>query len=422
MKKTTIFMFFVLTFSIVNAQLTSVAIVGDGAGGWPGEAGNPGPEDVHQMTSSDGGITWTIDNLTLTAGSVKFRGNNSWDLPYNWGGNSFPTGTAVVDGAGMTSVAGVYNVSFNSSTLVYNFTLVTGSGLTSVAIVGDGAGGWPGDAGNPGPEDLHQMGTTDGETWTINNLTLTAGSVKFRGNNSWDLPYNWGGSSFPTGTGIEDGAAITSSSGEYNVSFNSTTLEYSFELVGSGLMSVAIVGDGAGGWPGEAGNPGPEDIHQMSTTDGVNWTIENLTLTLGSAKFRGNNSWDLPFNWGGTDFPSGTGVVDSFDNIPTQPGTYNVSFNSETFAYNFSSTLGVDNLLLSNSVIYPNPVKDNVIKIISTKIINSAVLFDITGKKVFETDKITNNQINIDKPLTGLYLLNIKDSDDNSVIRKVVFK
>lgn len=116
MKKITILIICLLTLSFANAQLSTVAIVGDGAGGWPGETGNSGPEDAQQMTSSDN-ENWNIENLTITAGSVKFRGNNSWDLPYNWGGSSFPSGTGVVDGAGIESIAGVYNVSFNSSTL-----------------------------------------------------------------------------------------------------------------------------------------------------------------------------------------------------------------------------------------------------------------------------------------------------------------
>ena len=43
-----------LTSFGMNAQITSVAIVGEAVGGWPGDPGNPGPTDVHQMTSTDG--------------------------------------------------------------------------------------------------------------------------------------------------------------------------------------------------------------------------------------------------------------------------------------------------------------------------------------------------------------------------------
>ncbi len=419
MKKITFLLFCFLTISFAQAQLTSVAIVGDGVGGWPGEAGNPGPTDINQMTSTDG-VNWSIENLTVTAGAAKFRGNNSWDLPFNWGGSSFPSGTGTVDGGGMPTTAGTFNVTFNSNTFAYNFVLVTGGGLASVAIVGDGAGGWPGDAGNPGPVDVNQMGTVDGVNWTISNLALTVGSVKFRGNNSWDLPYNWGGTNFPSGTAVVDGGGIGTTSGNYNVSFNSDTFVYTFELVGSGASSIAIVGDGAGGWPGEAGNPGPVDVHQMTSTDGINWTINNLTLTDGSVKFRGNNSWDLPYNWGGSTFPSGTAVIDG-GGITSVAGEYNVTFNSSTRVYNFDDVLGIDDNDFSTFNIYPNPTTD-ILNIKSDNEISNITLFDLTGKKVFDTKNVVNNQVYIGNLLPGIYLMNIQDSNENGVVKKVILK
>lgn len=418
MKKITFLLLCCMTMSLAQAQLTSVAIVGDGAGGWPGEAGNPGPVDTHQMTSSDG-IHWTLNNLTLTTGSAKFRGNNSWDLPYNWGGNSFPSGTGTVDGNGMTTTAGTFNVTFNSDTFAYNFVLVTGGSLASVAIVGDGAGGWPGDAGNPGPVDVHQMGTLDGENWTISNLTLTAGAVKFRGNNSWDLPYNWGGPTFPTGTAVVDGAAMTSAAGTYNVSFNSTTLAYTFQLVGSGASSLAIVGDGAGGWPGEPGNPGPVDVHQMTSTDGINWTINNLTLTTGSVKFRGDNSWALPYNWGGTDFPSGTAIVDG-GGIPSVAGEYNVTFNSTTRVYNFEDVLGIEEVANTVFKIYPNPTQTSWNFKASNTNINSIQVMDLLGKQVLKSNpnslEVQLDGSNLPK---GIYLAKIVSGDAVTTLKLV---
>jgi len=407
MKKFTFLLICLLSLSFANAQLNTMAIVGDGAGGWPGDAGNPGPTDVNQMTSTDN-ENWTINNLTLTTGDVKFRGNNSWDSPYNWGGSSFPSGTASESGTNISSISGVYNVSFNSNTFAYTFTLVTGSGLTSLAIVGDGAGGWPGNSGNPGPIDVNQMGTTDGVNWTINNLSMTNGSVKFRGNNSYDSPYNWGGPTFPSGTGSEGGADIQSTSGIYDVSFNSNTFAYTFTFVAEdGLTSVAIVGDGAGGWPGDAGNPGPEDVNQMTSTDGVNWLIENITLTLGFTKFRGNNSWDSPFNWGGTDFPSGTAAEDSGDNIPTTAGIYNLTFNSDTFVYNFSEVLSVEDFDIASFIVYPNPSKLSW-NIKSEHLIKSVEIFNALGKRVLSL-KTESNFITIDNNSlqTGIYFAKI---------------
>jgi hypothetical protein len=122
--KTKLFLFFaVLMMSFgVNAQVTSVAVVGEAAGGWPGSPGNPGPEDIHQMTSTDG-ENWTLNGLVLTTfatdGGIKFRANNSWDI--NWGAAEFPAGTGTQGGANIQCIAGTYDVTFNSTTGVYNF-------------------------------------------------------------------------------------------------------------------------------------------------------------------------------------------------------------------------------------------------------------------------------------------------------------
>ena len=120
-KKLLLFVICLMTISFANAQITSIAIVGDGAGGWP--TGAVGEVDAHQMTTVDGGLHWTINNLVLTNGAVKFRGNNSWALPYNWGGTVLPSGTAVVDANGFSiPTAGNYNINFNVTTAAYTIT------------------------------------------------------------------------------------------------------------------------------------------------------------------------------------------------------------------------------------------------------------------------------------------------------------
>ena len=107
--KTKLFLFFtVLMMSFgVNAQINSVAVVGEAAGGWPGSPGNPGPEDVHQMTSTDG-ENWTLSGLTLTTfatdGGIKFRANNDWAI--NWGAVEFPAGIGTQGGANIQCIAG----------------------------------------------------------------------------------------------------------------------------------------------------------------------------------------------------------------------------------------------------------------------------------------------------------------------------
>ena len=110
---------------VYNFDQVPVSILGTGALGWD--------TDI-QMNSTDGGINFTLDNLTLVDGVVKFRANNSWAT--NWGSDTFPIGTGVADGIDIPTVAGTYNVTFNRLTGEYNFaTLSVGDFTTSKAKV-----------------------------------------------------------------------------------------------------------------------------------------------------------------------------------------------------------------------------------------------------------------------------------------------
>jgi len=61
---------------------------------------------------------WTL-NMTLTDGEVYFINDNSWDSV--WGGTTFPSGTGVFLSGAIVVIAGDYLVSFNTSSLAYNF-------------------------------------------------------------------------------------------------------------------------------------------------------------------------------------------------------------------------------------------------------------------------------------------------------------
>lgn len=380
-KKILLYIICLLTFTFANAQLTSVAIVGDGAGGWPS-----GATDNHQMTSTDG-ENWTITNLPLTVGSVKFRGNNSWDLPYNWGGTSFPSGTAIVDGAGITSASGLYNVTFNSTTLAYNFELQQTT-FQVISIFGDATpGAWTTDT---------DMTTTDGNLYTINNVYLVPGALKFRGDHAWTLPYNWGGTDFPSGTAVVNGSAITiPTAGIYNITFNKTTLAYSFTF-----QVISIIGDATpGAWDADT---------DMSTTDGINYTINDIALVPGALKFRGDHAWTLPYNWGGTDFPSGTAVVDADGiTIPTA-GNYFINFNSSTGDYTFTNTLKIEKFDAASFKIYPNPTQNNWTFIASNEAIESIQIIDITGKIICTvTPKSNKTTIDAFDLISGIYFAKV---------------
>lgn len=272
--------------------------------------------------------------------------------------------------------------------------------LNSVAIVGYGTlNGWP--KNTPGEVDAHQMNTTDGVHWTLNNLFLVGGDIKLRGNNSWNPPYDWGGTGFPSGAAQFQGAAIQSLRGVYNVTFNSNTLEYTFVKTADAIQVISIIGNATpGGWEADT---------DMATTDGNIYTLNNVSLTAGDLKLRGDHRWENPYDWGGTGFPSGTAVVAPAPaiTVPTA-GTYSITFNKTTLAYNITSTLDVNNFETITFKVYPNPTQDNWIFNSSTENIESIVIVDITGKTV-KTAAPKSNQATIDASglTAGLYIAKI---------------
>lgn len=76
----------------------------------------------------------------------------------------------------------------------------------------------------------------------------------------------------------------------------------------------------------------------LSTTDNITYTLNNVTLTSATdpattgLKFRQDNDWAI--NWGSANFPSGTGTQNG-NNILTQAGTYDVTFNRSNGTYTF---------------------------------------------------------------------------------------
>ena len=311
--KTKLLLFIALIFSAINinAQITSVALVGEAAGGWPGSPGNPGPTDVHQMTSTDG-ENWTLSGLTLTTfatdGGIKFRANNDWII--NWGDVAFPSGTGTQGGGNIRCIAGTYDVTFNSTTGEYNFS--GGTPLPVVKLVGTAVT-------EPGGLVLNPTGT---DTFGVSNITLVAGFAQFEVDGVLS-----GGTDFPTGSALSNTDQIPVPAAFFNsISFNIASGEYTFIQ----NLPVSIVGDGVGGSPPFAGN----DPNQLSSTNGVNYKLDNLVCVVGPAKFRQNNSWTI--NWGNAAFPSGTATLDGADIAITTAGTYDVKFNRVTGEYSFT--------------------------------------------------------------------------------------
>ena len=294
------------------ASYSTIGLVGDAtANGWNGSI--PLVQDARDPHS------WTIENITLSAGEVKFRANNTWDV--SWGGSSFPKGTAYTWENNLSVQAGEYHVSFNDVTGEYYFRNLNPSVYESVGLVGSSTeGGWE----NSTPM---QAVAGDPNSWTLTTY-LQAGEVKFRVNNSWDI--NWGGSQFPSGTAVFNAGNITvPQAGYYTISFNDSSLSYNFiKLNPPTYATVGIVGTATpSGW--DVSTP------MLRGEDGHTWTLSEIELTSGELKFRANDAWTI--NWGATAFPNGTGTQDG-PNIPVPGGIYNISLNDFTGEYNFELT------------------------------------------------------------------------------------
>lgn len=330
--KTKLFYFLMclFAFTAMNAQITSVAIVGAGveADGWPGQANNPGPIDKHQLTRVGTTDVWQIAGLKLVGGSVKFRANNSWDAAPtggNWGkpltGSAFPIGIGAENSGGskdIPAVAGTYDITINVVTGDYNFS--GGPAIAVVKLLGTATT----------PATGITMDTADGITYTLGTTTLLAGNAQFSVDGTVV-----GATAFPSGTatGVPTDF-IPVVAGKYtSITFNKDAGTYAF-VAAPLYNSLAIVGDGAGGWPGDPGVPNP-DANVLTTTDGINYVIKNVALTVGGIKFRQNNNWS-DTNWTGNAFPFGILQVPGGNIAVNAAGNYDCFVNVVSGVYRFN--------------------------------------------------------------------------------------
>lgn len=278
-----------------------IGILGTALNGWD--------TDVDMLTSD--GITYTLSNVALTVGFVKFRQNDSWDV--SWGGSAFPTGTATLWGDNIPVYSGSnYNITFNRETGEYSFECIENC-HTPIEFTGT-ATSWDSTWIYTIP-----LWTNDGITYALKGQRVFDGEARFRQADKEDVI--WGSSDFPSGTALERGDAIPLEAGIYNITFNAQTLEYSFTI-----PEIGIIGTALSGWD--------EDI-DMQTSDGKLYTLMNYEFKEGEVKFRQDNSWDI--SWGGFSFPTGA-IWQEGPNIQVMAGTYNVTLNRMSGEYYFEAT------------------------------------------------------------------------------------
>lgn len=385
--------------SIASAQFTSLAITGDAVGGWPNDDPDP-----HTMTTTDG-VTWTYEDLVVGVGSFKIRADNSWSN--NWGAPGGQagqlSGTAVSDSqTNFSPSPGVYDITFNTTTLAYSF-VAQETGFSSINLAGAAVNG-----------SAISMYTADGIIYTAMAVNLAANDAYFV--DADDATNFWGFTQFPSGTASAGTNATEIPAGLYNVTFNLETLAYSFAFV-----QISLVGSSSpAGWP--TGAAGEVDAQQMWTLDGVNYTINNITLTAytdsnSGVKFRQNNSWNV--NWGAGDFPTGT-ATQGGPNVQTVAGSFSVHFNRETGAYSFDAPMSVTDFRASAIKAYPNPTKGEWKIATAGESITKITVSDFSGKTVLTAvPGRADASVDASGLSAGIYFANVETASGSRTVKLV---
>jgi hypothetical protein len=269
-----------------------ISVIGSAKGGWTTDT---------YLTTQDG-ENYTLNMSAFTTGQLKFRKNGAWAV--SWGGSTFPNGTGLTSGD-IPVQGGNYVVAFNRLTGAYSFS----SNYPTISLTSNGVD--------------TDMFSGDGINYSKSNVDIAAGNYQFRQANAND--FVWGAAAFPSGTAetyITTSIAIPG--GRYNIVFNKETGAYSFTIKRIGILGNAT----PNGW---------DNITPMTTTDGVNYKLNAVTLTDGELKFRQGDDWNTS-NWGSSSFPVGTGTQGG-NNIPVSASKYNISFNVLTGAYVFADLI-----------------------------------------------------------------------------------
>ena len=179
---------------------------------------------------------WTLTRSWFADSEVKFRENNDWSV--NWGNSAWPSGTGTSNGPNIPLVAGIYDVTFNCATFDYSFT-TNNDVCGEIGIIGD-FNTW-GDDGSAIPTDVNLIRDPNYPSQFSLTYNFTSGTkLLFREDADVAFLNVWGGT-YPTGTGIQDAAALMDvPGGKYNITFNCKSGDYNFERLGNSVIAPKV--------------------------------------------------------------------------------------------------------------------------------------------------------------------------------------
>ncbi len=278
----------------------------------------------------EGPNTWVLREVTLDGGEFKLKNTIDWS-DQDWGDGNCDGVMEITTGGGPNTAcdySGLVNIRFNDQTLAYTIepAITLEQNISSLYLLG---------TFNSFQGEDYRFTQTADNVWELKEALINEGDEFRFSEGPFFMGTNFGDNE---GDGIAEmfgkNIVFNEQTAFYDITFNDQTLEYSFEF--DKFPSLGIIGDATpGGW----------DMDTDLTDNGDGNFSLIVTLTDGQVKFRENDAWDV--NWGGAtgteaDFPSGTAVFNSPNNIPVVAGTYNVKFNRNTLEYSFEP--GVESL------------------------------------------------------------------------------
>ena len=185
----------IVTLDMINCTYTiskPILYMAGDANGWA---------QIDYLASVDGSSFTGF--MYLNQNGFKFCSEPNWDGT-NYGATFFcKEGDNII----MTEEAGYYKVDVDLSAKTYTLTPIT-----TIGVIGDATeGGWDSD------QDMtyvpYNSETKEPGYWEIKDINLTAGAIKFRANDAWDI--SWGGDINSLTT--NNGGNITVEAGTYDI-------------------------------------------------------------------------------------------------------------------------------------------------------------------------------------------------------------
>lgn len=185
----------IVTLDMINCTYTiskPILYMAGDANGWA---------QIDYLASVDGSSFTGF--MYLNQNGFKFCSEPNWDGT-NYGATFF---SKEGDNIIMTEEAGYYKVEVDLSAKTYTLTPIT-----TIGVIGDATeGGWDAD------QDMtyipYNSETKEPGYWEIKDINLTAGAIKFRANDAWDI--SWGGDINSLTT--NNGGNITVEAGTYDI-------------------------------------------------------------------------------------------------------------------------------------------------------------------------------------------------------------